>query len=63
MTRPVGMRVNHYKAVERLSTSRRVETRVISYKDVEALNPLSVVKLVRHNNMLIRFLTYLLQMQ
>jgi len=41
----------------------RVGTRVISYKDVEALNPLSVVKLVRHNNMLIRFLTYLLQMQ
>jgi len=59
MTRPVGTRVNHYKAVERLSTSRRV----ISYKDVKALNPLSVVKLVRHNNMLIRFLTYLLQMQ
>jgi len=59
----VGTRVNHYKAVERLSTSRRVETRVISYKDVEALNPLSVVKLVIHNNMLIRFLTYLLQMQ
>ena len=47
MTRPVGTRVSHYKAVERLSTSRRVETRVISYKDVEALNPLSVVKLVR----------------
>jgi len=63
MTCRVGTRVSHYKAVERLSTSRRVETRVISYKDVEALNPLSVVKLVRHNNMLIRFLTYLLQMQ
>ena len=63
MTRPVGTRVSHYKAVERMSTSLRVETRVISYKDVEALNPLSVVKLVRHNNMLIRFLTYLLQMQ